>query len=158
LSGSTRFPEIGERPYFVNVGPFAFYWFTLERQRAEAALTEDVPLLPARTWDEVFSARNRDTLARAVARYVRSRRWFGGKARTITSLSLRDTVMLPHDAGVLALVDIEYADAEPDIYLLPLAMAQARRAEEEGTRSATLIARMRDGFLLYEPVSEPKFA
>src|SRR5437660_1678517 len=43
LSGSTRFPEIGERPYFVNIGPFTFYWFTLERQRPEVALSEDVP-------------------------------------------------------------------------------------------------------------------
>jgi maltose alpha-D-glucosyltransferase/alpha-amylase len=158
LSGSTRFPEIGERPYFVNVGPFNFYWFTLERQRAEATLAEDVPLLAARTWEEVLAGRNRDALARAIARYVGSRRWFGGKARTITSLSLRDAVPLEHDAGILALIDIEYADAEPDVYLLPLAMAQARRAEEEGTRSATLIARLRDGFLLYEPIAEPKFA
>src|SRR5262249_51169863 len=92
LSGSTRFPEIGERPYFINVGPFNFYWFTLERQRAEAALAEDVPLLGAKTWDEVLTARHRDALARAVARYIRSRRWFGGKARTITNLSLRDAV------------------------------------------------------------------
>src|SRR5436305_4608660 len=26
LSGGTHFPEIGERPYFLNLGPFAFYW------------------------------------------------------------------------------------------------------------------------------------
>jgi maltose alpha-D-glucosyltransferase/alpha-amylase len=158
LSGSTRFPEVGERPYFLNIGPFNFHWFTLERQHTEAALAEDVPLIAVKTWEEVFAERHRDALARAIVRYVRSRRWFGGKARTITNLSLRDAIPLAHDAGVLALLDIEYADAEPDIYLLPLAMAQARRAEEEGTRSATLIARMRDGFLLYEPVSEPKFA
>ena len=31
LSGGTRFPEIGDRPYFLNLGPFAFYWFALER-------------------------------------------------------------------------------------------------------------------------------
>ncbi|HEX7678209.1 MAG TPA: maltose alpha-D-glucosyltransferase, partial [Thermoanaerobaculia bacterium] len=33
LSGGTRFPEIGDRPYFLNLGPFAFYWFSLERQQ-----------------------------------------------------------------------------------------------------------------------------
>src|SRR5437763_5052413 len=107
LSGSTRFPEIGERPYFLNLGPFAFHWFTLERQRAEATLTEDVPLVAARSWEALFSARNADALGRAITRYVRSRRWFGGKARTITSLALRDAVPLARDAGHLALVDIE---------------------------------------------------
>ena len=158
LSGSTRFPEIGEHPYFLNLGPFAFYWFTLERQREEIAPAEDVPLIAARTWEEVFAGRNRDALAGAIARYVRSRRWFGGKARTITGISLRDTVPLERDAGHIALIDIEYADAEPDLYLLPLGMAQARRAEEEGTKSATLVARLRDGCLLFEPVAEARFA
>jgi maltose alpha-D-glucosyltransferase/alpha-amylase len=155
LSGSSRFPEIGERPYLLNLGPFAFYWFELQRQRDEATAAEDVPLIAARSWDEVLASR--DALAGAVARYVRSRRWFGGKARTITSLSVRDAVPLARDA-YLALIDIEYADAEPDVYLLPLGMTQARRAEEEGTRSPTLIARLRDGLLLYEPVGDAKFA
>jgi maltose alpha-D-glucosyltransferase / alpha-amylase len=158
LSGSTRFPDIHDRPYLLNLGPFAFYWFTLERQRQEAALIEDVPLIAAHNWEELFASRNRDALASAIARYVRSRRWFAGKARTITSLSLRETIELPRDAGRLALVDIEYADAEPDVYLLPLGMTRARRAEEEGTKGATLIARLRDGCLLHEPVAEPRFA
>src|SRR5258708_33530307 len=48
LSGGTRFPDISDKPYFLNLGPFALYWFTLERQRTEAALSgEDVPLLRA---------------------------------------------------------------------------------------------------------------
>src|SRR5438045_4198994 len=55
LSGGTRFPEIGDRPYFLNLGPFAFYWFTLEQQRVEATLTsEEVPLLRAATFEEFF--------------------------------------------------------------------------------------------------------
>src|SRR5262249_4602676 len=125
LSGSTRFPEIGDRPYFINLGPFAFHWFALERQREEAALVDDVPSIAAKGWDELFADRHRDALARAITRYVRSRRWFAGKARMITNLSIRDAVALPRDAGHLTLVDIEYADGAPDTYLLPLAMAQA---------------------------------
>src|SRR5258706_12063063 len=38
LSGGTRFPEIADRPYFLNLGPFAFYWFALERQHLESPL------------------------------------------------------------------------------------------------------------------------
>ncbi|MEO6486781.1 MAG: maltose alpha-D-glucosyltransferase, partial [Thermoanaerobaculia bacterium] len=29
LSGGTHFPEVHERPYLLNLGPFAFYWFKL---------------------------------------------------------------------------------------------------------------------------------
>src|SRR5436309_3202639 len=58
LSGGTRFPEVGDRPYFLNLGPFAFYWFTLERQKADAA-SEELASLGARTLSEVFAERNR---------------------------------------------------------------------------------------------------
>jgi maltose alpha-D-glucosyltransferase/alpha-amylase len=156
LSGGTRFPEIGERPYFLNLGPFAFYWFSLERRVEErAAPVEDVPLVGAKTWDEVFA--DRDHLQRAITRYLRSRRWFGGKARTITGVRLRDRLPL-HEAAFLTLVEVEYADAEHEIYMLPLGIAQARRAEEDSARSAMLIARLRDGLLLYEPVADETFA
>ena len=30
LLGQTRFPPIGDRPYFLSLGPHGFYWFRLE--------------------------------------------------------------------------------------------------------------------------------
>jgi maltose alpha-D-glucosyltransferase/alpha-amylase len=35
LFGETRFPPIGELPYFLTLGPHGFYWFRLERPTAE---------------------------------------------------------------------------------------------------------------------------
>src|ERR1043166_8276058 len=127
LSGGTHFPEVGDRPYFLNLGPFAFYWFALEKATRETALSEDVPLLEVRgKWNEVFAS---PALGLALARYVRSRRWFGGKTKTIGSVRIRDHIALgPH---VLALLTIEYTDAEPDTYVLPLGITQARRSDEK---------------------------
>ena len=31
MLGRTRFPPIGEQPYFLSLGPHGFYWFRLER-------------------------------------------------------------------------------------------------------------------------------
>jgi maltose alpha-D-glucosyltransferase/alpha-amylase len=157
LSGGTKFPEIGERPYFLNLGPFAFYWFELQRQ-AVSATTDELPLVDGKKWDEIFADRNRDALQRAVIRYIRTRRWFAGKARTVNTLTIRDTVLLSRDAGQLAIVDIEYTDADPETYLLPLAVAAARRSDESDARTPMLIARLRDGCLLYEPIAEPAFS
>jgi maltose alpha-D-glucosyltransferase/alpha-amylase len=152
LSGGTTFPEIGERPYFLNLGPFAFYWFSLEPARVEAA-GEDVPLIG----QDVFGHRNRDALSRALSRYIRTRRWFAGKARTISSVSVRDVLLLSKSAGWLAFITVDYADGEPEVYLLPLGITHARRADEQ-SKLATLIARMPDGGLLYEPVTDDAFA
>jgi maltose alpha-D-glucosyltransferase/alpha-amylase len=161
LSGSTRFPPIGERPYFLNLGPFAFYWFVLERQREEADVVpaEEVPLVGAKTMNEVLADRNRDALGRALARYVGSRRWFGGKAKTISDVRVTDSVALAREDGHLALIEVEYTDAESERYVLPLAITQARRAEEkDSARMQSLIARLKDGCLLVEPVADPRFA
>ena len=157
LSGGTRFPDISDKPYFLNLGPFAFYWFTLERQRTEIAAIEDVPLLRAANLEEAFSDRNRTALGRALETYIRTRRWFSGKARTITSLQIAEAVELPNDAGQLTFLRVDFADGEPETYLLPLAMAPARRAQEQEARLPTLIARLSDGNLLYEPVMDAKF-
>ncbi|HEX9459383.1 MAG TPA: maltose alpha-D-glucosyltransferase, partial [Thermoanaerobaculia bacterium] len=159
LSGGTPFPEVSERPYFLNLGPFAFYWFALERQHAQPTpASEEVPLIRAGNFEEVFAAQNRDPLVRALETYIRSRRWFVGKARTITSLQVSEKVVLPEDGGHLLFVKIDYADGEPETYLLPLAIMQARRAEEQASANPTLIARLRDGYLLYEPVADAKIA
>ncbi|MEA2337979.1 MAG: maltose alpha-D-glucosyltransferase / alpha-amylase, partial [Thermoanaerobaculia bacterium] len=158
LSGGTRFPEIGDRPYFLNLGPFAFYWFALEQQATQTTVrSEEVPLLRATNFEEVFSDRNRRPLGNALDTYVRSRRWFSGKARTITAIQVTETVALPNDAGQLTFLRVDYADGEPETYLLPLAIAQARRAEEQESKIPTLIARLNDGYLLYEPVADAKF-
>ena len=37
MLGGARFPPIGRAPYFLSVGPYDFYWFTLEgRERRPA--------------------------------------------------------------------------------------------------------------------------
>jgi len=160
LSGGTHFPEIGDRPYFLNLGPFAFYWFSLERVRPEAAATgEEVPLIDAKTLDEVLAQRNRDALATALLQYIRSRRWFAAKARTVSGVAVREAVHLPHDAGVLAIVEIDYTEGESERYVLPMSIAAARRADEqENTKSPVLIARLRESCLLYESVGDAAFA
>jgi maltose alpha-D-glucosyltransferase/alpha-amylase len=161
LSGGTRFPEVGDRPYFLNLGPFAFYWFSLEA-KATGAVTagEDVPLLAVKSMEEVFADRNRDALARAVQRYIAGRRWFAGKSRTITNIAFREAVPMPGGEDWLTIIEVEFAEGEPQVYLLPLAAGKARRAEEKeaAARTATLIARLRDGGLLYEPVMDDAFA
>jgi len=158
LSGGTRFPEIGDRPYFLNLGPFAFYWLVLERTREAIAATDDVPLIAAKTFEELLANRNRDVLSAAILRYIRTRRWFAAKAKTTTGVSVREVVDLSPKAGHLVVIEIEYADGEPERYLLPLHIAQARRAEEADARTATLVARLREGCLLFEPVADESFA
>jgi len=156
LSGGTKFPVIGERPYFLNLGPFAFYWFALRREVAAEVATQDAPLVGAQTWEDILSPRHRDSLERAIGAYLPTRRWFGGKARVVTSVAIRDAVELPNE-GRFVIVHVEFSDGEPQLYLLPLAIANVRR-EQDQARSLPVIARLQNGAILYEPVQDEVFA
>jgi len=161
LSGATRFPEIGDRPYFLNLGPFAFYWFALERQKTEeSAALEEVPLIPGKSWRELFAEKNRPALTRAVLQYIRARRWFGGKSRTINSLTLREAAGVPRLNAIIALAEVEYADGDPETYLLPLAIRAGRRTGdvlEHVPNRIAMLGREADA-VLYEPIEDAAFA
>jgi maltose alpha-D-glucosyltransferase/alpha-amylase len=156
LSGGTRFPEVGDRPYFLNLGPFAFYWFALQPSSPAAVVSDDVPSLEARKLEEVFSERNAASLERALTTYLRGRRWFAGKARSVARVAVRDRIALPR-AGVLALVAVDYTDGEPEIYQLPLAIRKGDDPEILA-HADTRVARLRDGCILYEPQHDEAFA
>jgi maltose alpha-D-glucosyltransferase/alpha-amylase len=139
LFGRTRFPPIGELPYFLTLGPYAFYWFSLQPERMQAPLT-----MPAegRTptirlgggLDEAF-ARARPRLEAILPADLRARRWFAGKARTIQSAELGEAIPVRvADEGDslrtwLALLRVEYTDGEPETYVMPLAFAAGERAD-----------------------------
>ena len=52
MLGLTEFPRIGELPYFLTLGPYAFYWFRLQQApapvtaRVAPATADDVPHAP----------------------------------------------------------------------------------------------------------------
>ncbi|HKR65959.1 MAG TPA: maltose alpha-D-glucosyltransferase [Thermoanaerobaculia bacterium] len=156
LSGGTRFPAVGERPYFLNLAPFSFYWFILQREVAAETTTQDAPLIAAHSWTEVLATRNRDALDRALAGYLPTRRWFGGKSRVLNAVKVLDAVTVAGEIRLL-FVEAEFTDGEPQTYLLPLAIANVRREQDQG-RNLPVVARLRDGAVLYEAVQEEAFA
>ncbi|MCA9068543.1 MAG: putative maltokinase, partial [Planctomycetaceae bacterium] len=144
LSGQTRFPAIGELPYFLTLGPYAFYWFRLEWTRDEEKSQHvELPSCKVKSlWDELFEGKNLSKLESALPTYLSRHRWFAGKARTIQQTKLVD-VLTVHDvpevtenlkrshafpkdlpATRLLLIQVEYVEGEPENYVLPLVFAQ----------------------------------
>jgi maltose alpha-D-glucosyltransferase / alpha-amylase len=160
LSGGTPFPAIEDKPYFLNLGPFAFYWFVLQSKEGARQAGEIIPAIPVSMLADVLDDRRRDALSDALVSYLQGRRWFSGKGRVVTGLNVRDTVELPGcQSAVIALVDVDFADGEPQTYQIPLAVARARRAEEQGNpRAMMTIATLNDGAVLYEAVADEGFA
>jgi maltose alpha-D-glucosyltransferase / alpha-amylase len=135
LSGRTRFPPVKEEPYFLTLGGYAFYWFALEpsrREEVEARPAEEpVTLELTGGLDAVLRGRGREALEAVLPDYMRERRWFGGKARTINQVEITETLPLRTESEptALALVRVDYLEGDPELYALPLAWAEAKHAE-----------------------------
>lgn len=184
MFGRTSFPQIGEQRYTLTLGPYQFYWFTIERSPSRLTMSrlrehpvaepdhDEPEERPSMTLSgdpiTLFSGRTLARFEQVLPELLLRQRWFGGKARPIRGVSVTDAVPLgPKAAPLLHLlvVRVEYTDGEPEHYVLPTAFAEG---EEAGRVAATspdsilldLRRRGADGHsgVLYDALHDPAAA
>jgi maltose alpha-D-glucosyltransferase/alpha-amylase len=135
LFGHTRFPMIGELPYFVTLGPHSFYWFNLEPSLSSELAAQTVE--PARLevsgpWENILTGRARAALERILPSYLTTCRWFSGKARGIRSVKNVHSVPFATETvrAFFTSWEVQYTGGNAETYLLPLAFAAGERAVE----------------------------
>jgi maltose alpha-D-glucosyltransferase/alpha-amylase len=179
MFGRTPFPAVEGTPYRITLGPHNFLWFLLEagvRAGGGAASTNgaqesgELPRIQVRKrWDAVLEGSQREQLELLLARWIVSRRWFGGKSRRLRELHLEDAVEVPLEQGEdarLVFVNVSYIEDEPERYVIPLTWVPSERAHDEalGAPGGAAICRVavmvqggaREG-LLVEAVAMPAF-
>ena len=173
LFGHTRFPSIGELPYFLTLGPHTFYWFKLEQPRSSEQRVAPESLEPpkleiAGSWENILQGRARSALERILPSFLLSCRWFGGKAQPIRSAKLIDTIPFVNHSTTACFTtwEVQYFGATSETYLLPLAFAAGDRAFELRQASpAAVIAQLKvkqgnqeiDG-ILYDALHDGRFS
>ncbi len=128
LFGQSKFPPIGDLPYLLTLGGHTFYWFSLEASLAEVGAMQSQPesALPTITiskdWDHLVHKREKAKLEKILPRHLQRQRWFGGKARRIHTTEVAEVIPIPPEdpQEVFVLIHVDYAEGEPEIYLLPL--------------------------------------
>jgi maltose alpha-D-glucosyltransferase/alpha-amylase len=151
MLGLTEFPRIGELPYFLTLGPYAFYWFRLEEApsavtaRVAPATAGDVPAPPAlfvgAAWETLLEGNVRTLIERdLLLPFLQRQRWFGGKARPTRSARFADWGVLRRGPQplFLTIVEVEFEDGGRDEYFLPLticAHADVKGIEERSPNS-----------------------
>jgi maltose alpha-D-glucosyltransferase/alpha-amylase len=174
MLGRTKFPPVGDHPYFFTLGAHAFYWFSLEVPRTAALTGPVAETLPAPqldvkgSWEEVLRGKGREAFQELLPAYLAGKPWFQGRDRQTEAAMIVETVAVPYDATAaqLALVQVEYTEGDSETYLLPLAFAAGPQAEH--VRSAlpqSVVARLRvtrggrqEEGVLYDPLGERKFS
>ena len=173
MFGRADFPRIGDLRYFITLGPHNFFWFRLERQESRIeAKSDELPLATIRVdgnWETVVSPESRNALETLLPRFLKRCRWFAGKARTIKDTELRHFIPIQSEQSraLLAIVEVNYTDADPERYILPLTCSFGERAEtilkhHRSMALAKLLVRDRLGQeqegLLYDGTGEREFA
>src|SRR3569623_3525542 len=130
LMGHTQFPSIGELPYLMTLGSHEFYWFSLDvpqaGEEAESAANSRPPVFEVANLETLLRGGARQGREDALAPFLYTRRWFTGRAQSLTAATVDQVVSLGEIH--LLLVRVEYADAEPERFLVPLALNTDGRA------------------------------
>ena len=138
LFGRTKFPAITEAPYFLTLGPHNFFWFSLEPRlqpqlpQPETGVPAPLPAIAVSAhWQDLFTGKPRVVLETLLPDYLKSRSWFSGKAGTIKLVTLKEVFNVPlpdETAAALALLQIEYVDANTELFVLTLAFTAGAAA------------------------------
>ncbi len=117
-------------------------------------------------WDNVFQWESKAALEVLLPNYVRTCRWFGGKAQVIRSVEIVETIPLVHvEAGsYITYIQVNYTQGQPQTYMLPLAYASgehAARIREETSHAVVAylqVASENEDGVLYDAVRDREFA
>ncbi|MFP4435775.1 MAG: maltose alpha-D-glucosyltransferase [Chloroflexaceae bacterium] len=148
LFGRTPFPTIGELPYLLTLGPHSFHWFALEpagNDRAvlpPGATERPIPRLRvADSWEDLVWRNARADLEAILPDYFRTQPWFTGWHQTILSMTIQEVITVSNEAPTLyiCLIRVEYSDADPETYTLPLTCTRGETARYVRERFANAI-------------------
>jgi len=166
LFSRQAFPAIREQPLLLTFGPHDFYWFSLEPMNTSRAEISSPELTrPPPTVEALCASQSaRQELANVLPGYLKARRWFRSKARTIMSIQIADVVPLGAEPRLCALllVHVDFRSGDPETYLLPVAVAkgeEAWRLLQQHPQAAIVHAKPADGteeVVLYDAVYGPQ--
>jgi maltose alpha-D-glucosyltransferase/alpha-amylase len=171
LFGRMEFPAITERPYFLTLGPHAFYWFSIEAARAadhasplSPTAARQAPISVTERWQEVLVGKARNELEAKLPAYLQRQTWFLGKQRAIKSATIKQDIAVPlpgEEEVMLTHVQVEYMQGDAETYSLPLAFAHGAEAERLKAPHLAIaeVSGPKDGLsgMVYDALSNPGF-
>lgn len=122
-----------EKAYFLTLGPYNCHWYQLQKINEDESDQTALPLLKIKSWTkEALPALLRDLENKVLLKYLPKMRWYGGKARGIESLIIKDSAILEVEESfaVILLLEVTYTEGLAEMYQLPIAFAEGETAKK----------------------------
>ena len=127
-----RFKSVEDNDYYVTIGPYGYFWFEVDtaEQNGKAEASGELPVLKSDlSWERIFSNYN---IKRAIERkiipvYIRKCRWFGGKAKVISTIRFHKIFPLKvvDATHYLSIVEVQFVQHLPEFYFIPVTFVLA---------------------------------
>ena len=152
IFSQNNFPVIEENPYIITLGAYGHYWFRLEKEKDFIEEIDD-SVLPEisvkKHWQEVLEGDIRTFLEKSVLpKYIKSCRWYGGKARQQKKVVINENISIPVDGDFasLLMLRVNYVTGSPENYILTIAYSPEARSDKMIKESPqSIIARVKKG-------------
>ncbi len=136
LFGQSQFPPVAGTKYGMTLGPYAFYWFSLESAGSEVSAHQETIGVKTQSqrvmknWENLLKGRSRISFEKKLPLYLKNCRWFGGKARKIEQVTITDDIRISLAATIVHLLflQVSYIDGTLETYSLPITFAVAGKA------------------------------
>ena len=122
-----RFMSVDAADYPITIGPYGYFWFQLDtpekKDRSEAS--GELPVIRTEiSWEKLFDNYSEvRTLERKILPpFMRKCRWFGGKAKVVSKVSVNKAIQLKveRDTHFLLVLEVQYVQRLPEFYFLPV--------------------------------------
>ncbi len=125
-----RFMNVGEGQYPITLGPYGYFWFQVDAADDKRDAGGELPLLHTDvSWERLFDHYNevRQFERALLPPFLKKCRWFGGKAKTISKVTVQKTIQLKvgGDTHFLTIIEVHYVQRLPELYFLPLTFVPA---------------------------------
>jgi len=130
------FPRIEARPYIFTLGPYAYFWFSICREKGDYVMEErkSIPRLAGvNSLSDLFTDNYKEMLeSHILPMYLKKARWFASKGRIIREAAIKEYLPLDKIDPVnsLLIIELKYVENLNEKYFLALSYAQGEKAEK----------------------------
>jgi maltose alpha-D-glucosyltransferase/alpha-amylase len=122
-----QFMNVGSGDYSITIGPYGYFWFqadATEKKDLTGSTNELFLYKSDLSWERIFANYNEvRVLERKILHpFMKKCRWFGGKARAISKMSIHKVIPVKVDGEThyLTIIEVHYVQRLPEFYFLPL--------------------------------------
>ena len=167
LVSRKEFRQIEQSPYVLTFGPYGGYLFLLAESAAGEAHVGPAAgegLEIRQNWLDVLRGKTREILEDEILpEYISRCRWFAGKARNVQQIRISETMPVVKDSAEfrIALLNVEYTEGLPEIYVIPLGSEWGEEALRISSESpAAVVSRLKMDStpgILYDAIYSERF-